>query len=88
MGKSNASKACDQIEAERSKERTWVGPNGHGYLDPSRKCRVTSGSLGVFESVKCVEYFKGKGEKVPAGTPTYAAMEKEWAHRRSIKSKG
>lgn len=73
----NARSKVDQIRWERQSERTRVG-----VLDGKAKVRVTSESLGVWESQKCIEYYERLGTKPPPGTPSFKAMQHEWKKRK------
>lgn len=52
--------------------------NGQQYIDANARVIVHMPSIGVVHGVKCVEWFKQRGEPVPAGTPTVKQAEAAW----------
>jgi len=79
MSKTNAQKAWDEIEAEAQRH-----PHRPGALNGKRKVRSTLPDLGVYYGVKCREWYTQRGEPVPNGTPTVAAMETEHLKRKGL----
>jgi hypothetical protein len=56
--------------------------HGDLYLNAKSKPIIHVHSIGVFQSIKCVEWYQRRGEPVPEGTPTWDECQAEWDRQK------